>query len=291
MTARPAAEPERLGIIPWILTALALVAAAASSLTALALPDLLHGPAVMVGSMRGTALVVLVLAVPGLTVSLAAARRGSMLGVVGWIGTLAFIAYQGWMFLFGLPFNGLFLLYVSMLAFGFWALVAVLLRLPAAASAIAFSAAMPVRLLAGWMIVSCLAFYALWLKNVVPALTSSESPAFLVGTGMVTATNYVLDMALFLPFTLFVARELWRRSPWGVVAGGGMLLMLTLESLAIAADQWMGSAADPNSTVASASMTPVFLVVAAVTAAMLGLWYRGVVRTRLPAAPAVGQPA
>jgi hypothetical protein len=277
MTAQQT-DPRHPGTAPWILSLLTLALAGVAALTALALPDLIHGPAVMVGSMRGTAFVVLVLAIPILAVSLVAARRGGLLGYAGWIGSLSFIAYQGWMFLFAVPFNGLFPVYVAMLGCAFWGLVGLLVRLPAGAFAGSFRAAMPARLLAGWMAASCAAFYALWLKNVVPALFDSEAPAFLAGTGMVTATNYVLDMALFLPFVLFVAAELWRRTAWGLLAGGGMLAMLVLESLAIAVDQLLGSAADPASPVASAAVTPLFLAVAAITALMLGLWFRGLVR-------------
>ncbi|HEY6056493.1 MAG TPA: hypothetical protein VIV06_00600, partial [Candidatus Limnocylindrales bacterium] len=209
-----------IGRAPTVLSVLLLVATGVATITALLMPELLRGPAVMVGSMRGTALVVLVLAVSVVIVAMASARQGSLLGVVGWIGGVAFIAYQGWMFLFAIPFNGLFLIYVAMFAFGFWGLVALLIRLPAGAYAPAFAAALPARLLAGWMFASCLAFYALWLKNVVPASFDSAEPPFLAGTGMVTPTNYVLDMALFLPFTTFVAGTLWRRTPWGLVVGG-----------------------------------------------------------------------
>ncbi len=267
------AEP--MGRAPWLLSAVMLVAAAMAAATALAMPDLVHGPAVMVGSMRGTALVVLALAVPLVVAAMAAARSGRLLGYVGWIGGVAFIAYQGWMFLFGVPFNGLFLVYVTMFGCGVWTLAVLLLRVPAGRFAAVFSGAMRTRLLAGWMVASCLAFYALWLKNVVPALFASEAPAFLEGTGMATATNYVLDMALFLPFTMVVAAQLWRRTAWGQLVAGAMLLMLVLESVAIAADQWFGAAADPASAVASAAATPLFLAVAAVGLAALGIWHRG----------------
>ena len=275
-----------LGRVPWVLSVVLLVATGVATITALAMPELLHGPAVMVGSMRGTALVMLSLAVPIVIVGMAAARRGGLLGVVAWIGGVAFIAYQGWMFLFAVPFNGLFLVYLAMFAFGFWGLVALLVGVPAKAYASSFAATLPARLLAGWMIASCVAFYALWLKNVVPASFDSVDPAFLAGTGMVTPTNYVLDMALFLPFTIAVAVALWRRTSWGLVVGGAMLLMLTLESIAIAVDQWFGSAADPGSPVASAALTPMFLVVAAITAAAFGLWYRGTIRASTRSATA-----
>jgi hypothetical protein len=285
------------GRAPWVLSILLLAASAVASGTALAMPELLHGPAVMVGSARGTALVVLVLAIPILagSMAMATARAGGLVAVVGWIAALVFITYQAWMFLFALPFNGLFLVYAAMLGFGFWGLVALLVGLPAERLAGAAGPRMPVRLLSGWMVASCVAFYALWLRNVVPALFDSEAPAFLDGTGMVTATNYVLDMALFLPFTIVAAVALWRRSAWGVVVGGAMLVVLVLESVAIGVDQWVGAAADPASPVASASVTPMFLALAAIGAVMVGLWYRGTERTvgrgSAPTATPLGSPA
>jgi hypothetical protein len=266
----------------WVLSSLLVGAAALSAVTALVLPDWIHGPAVMVGSMRGTAAVMLLFALPILVAAMAVARRGTPPGVAavaGWVGAVAFLAYQGWMFLFAVPFNGFFLVYVAMFALGFWGLVSLAIGIPVGAYAGSFSPSLPARALAGWMVASCIAFYALWLKNAVPASFDSAVPAFLQGTGMVTATNYVLDMALFLPFTILVAVQLWRRTPWGLVMGGAMLLMLVLESLAIAADQWVGSAADPASSVASAAMTPAFLLVAAIGAAALALWYRGTLRS------------
>jgi hypothetical protein len=278
MTSVPSAgRPLRAA---WILSWLLLAAASLAAGCAIALPDWVHGPAVMVGSMRGTSFVVLLLGVPILVLGLLSARRGSVAGIAAWIGAVAFLAYQGWMFLFAVPFNGLFLVDVAMFAFGFWALVCLAIGVPFERYAASFDRWLPVRLLAGWMVASCLAFYALWLKNVVPALFNSAEPAFLQGTGMVTPTNYVLDMALFLPFTIAVAVALWRRTAWGLVMGGAMLLTLVLESVAIAADQWAGAAADPGSAVASAAMTPMFLVVAIVGVGALAAWYRGTLRRR-----------
>ncbi len=275
MTIPTPPGPDGLGRAPWVLSVLLLPMAAVACLTALATPELINGPAVMVGSMQGTALVLLVLAIPLLVLSMATARGPRLLPIVGWIAGLVFITYQAWMFLFAVPFNGFFLVYVAMLAFGFWGLVAVLLALRPERHADPAGPRMPARLLAGWMVASCVAFYGLWLRNVVPALTDSVAPAFLEGSGMVTPTNYVLDMAFFLPFTLVAAVALWRRTAWGVIVGGAMLVVLVLESVAIAVDQWLGSAADPASPVASAAVTPMFAVLAGIGALMVGLWYRG----------------
>jgi hypothetical protein len=257
------------------LSILLLASSVIACLTALAMPDLIHGPAVMVGSMRGTALVMLVLGIPLLALAMATAREGNVLAVVGWIAGLVFLTYQAWMFLFAVPFNGLFLVYVTMLAAGFWAIIAIFAGLDVDRLTGRPGPAMPVRVLAGWMVGSSIAFYGLWLAKAVPALFASATPAFLEGTGMVTATNYVLDMAFFLPFTIIAAAALWRRTAWGVVAGGAMLVVLVLESVSIAVDQWAGSAADPASTVASAALLPMFLVVAMIGVVMVSLWIRG----------------
>jgi hypothetical protein len=275
MTMRTPAWTAGFGPAPWVLSILLLVATSTACVTALVTPDLIHGPAVMVGSMRGTALVVLLVAVPMLVLAMARVRRGGLLAVVAWIAALVFITYQAWMFLFAVPFNGLFLVYVVMLAAGFWGIVALLVPLAAERFTGPAGPRMPVRLLAGWMVVSCLAFYGLWLRNAVPALLDSEAPAFLAGSGMVTATNYVLDMAIFLPFTMLAAAALARRTPRGVVLGGAMLVVLVLESLAIGVDQSVGAMADPMSALASTAATPLFAVVAGIGAVMVWLWHRG----------------
>ena len=280
MTTRAPSTTVRFPPAVWILSTLLLAASVVACLTALATPELIHGPAAMVGSMRGTALVMLALGIPMLFVAMAVAvaQRGGLLMVVGWIAGLVFITYQAWMFLFAVPFNGFFLVYVVMLASGFWAIVTLLSSLQPDRVADAKGTRMPGRLLAGWMVASCVAFYGLWLRNVVPAMFDSQSPAFLDGTGMVTPTNYVLDMAFFLPFAIVAAVALWRRTSWGVVVGGAMLVVLVLESAAIAVDQWVGSAADPASTVVSAELTPMFAILAVIGAVMVGLWYRGTSR-------------
>jgi hypothetical protein len=294
MIARAPSTTARFGPTVSVLSGLLLVASTVACVSALAMPDLIHGPAVMVGSMRGTAGVMLVLAIPMLLIAMGTMGEGRLPAAVGWIAGLVFLTYQAWMFLFAVPFNGLFLVYVAMLAFGFWAILALLSRL-APARLVAAPPRMPVRLLAGWMVASSAAFYALWLRNVVPASFDSDAPAFLDGTGMVTATNYVLDMAFFLPLTLVAAVALWRRTAWGVVVGGAMLVVLVLESIAIAVDQWVGAAADPQSPIASAAMTPVFAAVAVIGAVMVGLWYRGATgapeRTGRAGSPTGARPA
>ena len=110
----------RWGGAAFWLSGLLVVMAAANSLLTFLVPGVLHGTAVMNGSARGTALAVLLLAVPVLAVSMALARAGSARAVLCWLGAAGFVLYNSVMLLFATPFNRLFLLDVVMLALAAW---------------------------------------------------------------------------------------------------------------------------------------------------------------------------
>ena len=70
------------------------VAAAAGSLLTFTVPAVLRGTAVMNGSARGTALVVLLAGVPALACSTLLAARGSAAAVITWLGSAEFLLYN-----------------------------------------------------------------------------------------------------------------------------------------------------------------------------------------------------
>ena len=114
-TGSPAtsAKARRLGAHVYVLSlALAVIAAAASALTFF-VPGILLGPAVSNGNARGTALVILVLAIPVLLLAMWFERRGSWRAVFVWLGALFYLGYNAFLFLFLTPFNSLFLLYIT----------------------------------------------------------------------------------------------------------------------------------------------------------------------------------
>ena len=112
------------GIAVRLSAALAGVAVVAAGLT-LFVPRILYGPAAMNGSARGTALVMLVIAVPVVTAGCWwATTRRSVRGVVVWSGGLAYLLYNAVLFLLATPFNTLFLLYVAMLSLAIWSVLA-----------------------------------------------------------------------------------------------------------------------------------------------------------------------
>ena len=247
----------------WVSGALGFVAAMAAAITFF-VPAVLRGPAVMNGSARGTALVLLLVAVPALALSMLLAAKGSARAVIAWLGAVAYIVYNSVLFLFATPFNNLFLLYVATLSLSLWSMVAVLYAIDVPSFAKRFSDQLPARAIATYLLLIVGLNAVAWLWQVVPGMLSSTSPRFIDGTGLQTNPVFVQDLAVWLPLMGVAAVWLWRRTAWGYVISGLLLVMYFIEGLGVAADQWYGSAADPASSVASAAAVPMFLVLAVI---------------------------
>ena len=258
----------------WLSAALG-VAAAAGSLLTFTVPAVLRGTAVMNGSARGTALVVLLAGVPALACSMRLAARGSATALVTWLGSAGFLLYNSLMFVFATPANRLFPLYLAMLALSAWSAGAVLWQTDVAAFGALFSARTPVRGIAVYMWTVVALNAAAWLARIIPAVTRGGAPGYLRGTGLPVNMVYVQDLALWLPLLAVAAAWLWRRRPRGYLLAGAGLAMWVLESTSIAVDQWYGHAAAPASPVAPGALVPAFAALAAIGLIPVGLLLHG----------------
>lgn len=220
----------------------------------------LTGPAVMNGSCRGTALVMLVVAVPALAVSMWSAARGSRAAVVVWFGMVLHLTYNTVLLVLGEPMNRLFLLYVASLASGIAAAVVMAVTVDHEAMASAFAPALRPRPFAVYLWVVVGLNVAAWLGRIVPAVLDDTVPELLEGTGTSMVPTYLQDLAFWLPSIAVAAWLLWAHRPAGVLLGGGALAFWSIEGLTIAVDQWFGHRADPASTVASAGVVVPFLL-------------------------------
>lgn len=269
----PAHAFPRAGVAYRLSAALAVVSAAGAIVTFF-VPGILTGPAAMNGSARGTALVVLVLAIPLLVWSMWAAARGSARAVISWLGALAYLLYNAFMFVFATPFNRLFLVYVAMLSLAIWTAIALLPRIDMA-RIVHWS--MPVQQIAVYVWVVVAVNLTAWLSAIVAALFTPTPAALLEGTGLTTNPVYVQDLAFWLPLMVVAGVWLRQRRPWGFLLTASVLTMWVLESVGVAADQWFGHAADPASPVASATMVWVYAALAAIGCVPVYFFYRKVV--------------
>jgi hypothetical protein len=243
---------------------------------------ILNGTPVMNGSARGTALVMLVVALPVLVLGMVTSgRRGSPPGRAALLGALGYLTYNAALLVYATPFNELFLVYVALLGLSFWSMVSALIEPhpPLVADAL------PARGIAAFILVVVGLNALAWLRFVVPDL-GEDPPGFLAGTGLTTNPIHVQDLAFWLPAMAIVAVLLWQRRPSGVFLAGAGLIFWAIESIGVAVDQWFGQRAAPGSDLATSGGVVLFAVLAAATAVPLALWLRAVTgRTRHSSAP------
>jgi hypothetical protein len=250
-----AAQPD-LSLARRLSTALALIGAVAAGATAF-IPGILREHSMWAGNARGTAVVILVVAVPTLVASMALATRGSVRARVAWVGALAYLVYNFAIFAFAVAFNELFLLYVASLSLAVWSLVALLARTDARDIVPAIATRTLERAVGVYLVVIAIAFAALWLSDIVPALLAHTAPAALRGTSLLTNPVHVMDLAFALPLAALGGVLLWRGRPLGYLISGVLLVMLTIEGISVATDQYFGHLADSTQPLTA---VPMFIV-------------------------------
>jgi hypothetical protein len=270
-------QPPRRGPVYWLSGALAIITVIAATIT-LAAPHLLTGPAAMNGSARGTALVVLVVAVPSLMLSLGSTRDGSLVTTAILMGTLGYLTYNSMMFVFGTSYNRVFLLYVAMLSLSLWSLLVFAWRVVPAVRATTVRLGRPV------------AVY-LWLVAAMNALISGSPRSFprSLRTGPARSpTEWVWRPTRYSSRTWRSGCRPpgWSRSDCGVATRGvgcwpGRPGLLVHRTLGVAVDQWFGSTADPASTVTAMTMVPAFAGLAVIGLAPMWIVLRSLRGTHL----------
>lgn len=272
--------------LSWLLVVAAVANALAAALTFF-LPDLLNGPAVMNGSARGTALIMLVGGVPLLLASFALERGHSPWALPVRFGALAYLAYNGFLLLFATPFNRLFLIYVVALSVTVFSLGSSLLRAdPSAMRERLHRTSARVIGAYIWLIVVLNSF--LWLARVVSATFASNPMSFLDGTGIATNPVYVQDLVFWLPSAAVIGWLVWTRRPWGALLAGSYLVYGVVEAIGVATDQWFGSSADPSSEIATMGAVYLFAVLAVIGAGALLFYGRALAGGSSAESPAPG---
>jgi hypothetical protein len=250
------------GRLAWLIAAAAFASAAAASLT-LFLPDVLLGPAVTNGNARGTALVMLVLGAPLLLAAGLLQQRGWRWAPVMCIGLLAYLAYNGFMFLTATPYNRLFLVYVLAMSTTVFALGASVLRVEPSLVAERLPR-VPARVVGGYILTIVVLNTFLWLSKIVRTVLGEDPTTIVAGTGVATNPVFVQDLVFWLPSAFIIGWLAWTRRPYGALLAGAYLVYGVLESVGVAVDQWFGTTADPTTEIATMGAVYLFAVLAVI---------------------------
>ena len=267
------------GRLPFVLSTGLAASAVVAAGTGLLLPDRLGGEAVMRGNLRGTAIVMLVLALPLLVTAMVRSAQNSARWLLVWLGTVAYLTYQGVMFLFATPFNNFFLVYVALLGFGIWSLIALVSHVQLDGLSARTDPRMRWRLIGSVCVALASLNAVAWFMMIAPTVWSDDPQSVLDGSGLLTNPVWAQDLAFWVPAGIVAGTWMWRRRPLGVLVAGGYLVFSVVESVSVAVDQWWGVRADDSQPDwASMTVVPMFLVVALLTAVPLVLHLRNLDR-------------
>ena len=219
----------------------------------------------------GQDVVTLFFAVPLLVGSSFAARRGSLRGVLCWMGAFFHVAYSYYFYVIGGRFNAFFPVYIAIVSMGAYGALALLFsldlpRLPA------YVDRAPVRDLSAFFVVTALAFAGLWLSKIDAHLR--------LGTELDAVARAVIaiDGVVLLPLFFYGGQAIRRRDPLGYALAGLLLVQATATFLTLIvnttiAARW-GQPTDDLQTVAYG--------IGLVAAATLLVWFFECVRNEAP---------
>jgi hypothetical protein len=176
---------------------------------------------------------VLLAGLPLLLWSVWAARRGSLRGLLLWLGALFYFAYSYAYYVLNPEFNALYLAYVAIVSMSGYALLFLLLGTDAEAMRVRFTDRTPTRLVGGFLVVLGALFALQWVSRIVAALGSGTTPT------RVERTVWPMDLVIALPAVFWGGVWLWRRQPLGYVVAGVLLLKLALLGLSLVLDTWL----------------------------------------------------
>lgn len=228
----------------------------------------------LAGCARGTALVILTVALPVMVIAMILSRRGSVKARLVWLGMVTYILYNAGYFTFSASFNHFFLAFLAMLSLAFWTLLVLLVRWPVQEVKEMFGPRTPVRFTAIAMLFPVLIFLITDLREVVSSSLNNNIPASIVGTQLPTNHFHIMDLAFLVPLFILGAAWLWRRQAWGYTITGMLMSYYTIELLGIGVDQWFGGKADPGSTLANAAFLPAFVLLSILSLAVLTRFLR-----------------
>jgi len=193
-------------------------------------------------------------------------RRGSVRGLLLWLGMLVYVAYSYTYYLISPEFNTFYLAYVAIVSMSGYALLYLLLSVDAPAVQERFASTTPVRLVGGFLAFFALLMTIKWVTSIVAALSSgTPPPAKELGV-------WPMDLVVAFPAMFWGGVWLWRRQPLGYVVGALLLVKAASVGLTLVVSSWLvmwwGQPLD--------QLLPVYACIGAGSLALALLFLRGI---------------
>lgn len=218
----------------------------------------------------GQDLVNLVLTAPCLLTGALLMLNGHLAGRLIWPGIMLYVLYTFAIYCFSVHFNPFFIAYCFIFGLSLYALAFFLYHTlirnrsrPPLPPALAYGTA-------AYLLVIGLAFYALWLTDIISAIRSGSVPADVSAAGLPTNPVHVLDLSVMLPLIIIGGILLLRRQWAGVLLAPYLLTFCALMNATILVLAVMAG----NDSVLTATFAAAFLIGLVLLIALVKQYYR-----------------
>ena len=172
--------------------------------------------------------VALVFGLPLLVISAWSARRGSVRGLLCWIGALFYLAYFWFFHVVGVQLGPLLPAHIAIVSIGMYGALYLFVGLNAEAVKSRFTMRLKARSIAIFLMATAAIFAVAWLVLIVSRARAGE------GLDTVTRLVVAVDGVVLLPLMFFGGLWLWRRQPLGDVLAAVLLVKSVATFLTLA---------------------------------------------------------
>lgn len=181
----------------------------------------------------GQDVVNIIVALPVLVISAWYVRKGSVRGLMVWLGALVYVVYSYVTYAFFVHFGPVFPLYVATLGLSTYALAGASAGVDLDELRKAWPENFHLRSVSLVLVIIGIAFGGMWLASIARALASGTVPEGVTEIGLPVNPIHVLDLALLLPLTIVTARAHWQRRPFGLLFATPLFVFFAIMDCAI----------------------------------------------------------
>jgi hypothetical protein len=161
------------------------------------------------------------------------AKHGNRIALYVYSGTIFYILYSFVIYCFGVYFNNLFLLYCITLGLSLYLFIMIVVQFQKADAQQWFDDKIPVKTIGIYLIVVGIMFYALWLKDIIPAIMQGTVPPSVSDYKLLVNPVHVIDIAIALPGLIITAVLLMIKHRLGYIFTPILLVFIILLTVAL----------------------------------------------------------
>jgi hypothetical protein len=207
--------------IAFLFSFLIALLTAAASIAGILFPDEIYPTDEQQQSFLANDVVNLFIGLPILLGSMWLAKRGQLIGLLFWPGALLYALYNYLTYLFGMPFDILFPLYLVIVTMSIYTLIDLVASIDGGVVKQRLGGQVPERLAGGVLFILGVVF-GLFAMSVILSALLNETSIAQTELGL-SVSDFIVSWAWVIGGVL-----LWRRRPLGYVGGTGLLFNISM---------------------------------------------------------------